>query len=81
MTEERRQSLVKVVNEKAEIARVSLRTIREDIIRGLKLKEKNGELSEDALELSLKDLQKEVNSSLEQIQIIVEAKHAELTTI
>lgn len=81
MTEERRQSLVKVVNEKGEETRVSLRTIREEMIRGLRLKEKNGELSEDALELLLKEIQKDVNTALEEIKQIVDDKHTELTTI
>lgn len=81
MTEERRQSLVKVVNEKSEETRVHVRTIREEIIRGLKLKEKKGELSEDMLEVMLKDLQKDVVSALDEIQLLVEEKNTELTTI
>lgn len=81
MTEERRQSLVKVVNEKSEETRVALRSIREDIIRGLRQKEKNGELSEDALELLLKEIQKDVTAALEEIKQIVDEKHTELTTI
>lgn len=81
MTEERRQSLVKVVNEKSEEARVHIRTIREDLIRGLKQKEKSGKLSEDALELELKDVQKDMAGALEEIQAIVDEKNTELTTI
>lgn len=81
MTEDRRLSLIKVVNEKSEEAKIRLRTIREDLIRELKQQEKNGALSEDALELSLKDVQKDVTSALAAIQKIVAEKQNELTTI
>lgn len=81
MTEERRQSLVKVVNEKGEETRIRLRSIREEIIRGLRKQEKDGELSEDALALALKQLQDELKQELDGIEELLKVKHDELTTI
>lgn len=81
MTEERRQSLKKVVSEKGEEARISLRNIREDIIKHLRLEEKEGRLSEDQLALELKHLQEQVTTSLNDIETNVVAKEKELAVI
>lgn len=81
MTEDRRQALQKVVNEKGEEARVSIRNIREDIIKHLRKSEKEGELSEDQLELELKKLQESVTTSLADIETTVTAKEKELSII
>lgn len=81
MTEERRKSLQKVVNEKGEEARISIRNIREDIIKHLRQQEKDGQLSEDQLELELKHLQEFVTTSLSDIETAVESKDKELTVI
>lgn len=81
MTEERRQSLKKVVSEKGEEARISLRNIREDIIKHLRLEEKEGRLSEDQLALELKHLQEQMTASLNDIEKAVAAKEEELTEI
>jgi len=81
MTEDRRHALQKVVNEKGEEARVSVRNIREDIIKHLRKEEKDGALSEDQLELELKHLQEMVTATLADIESAVEAKEKELTVI
>lgn len=81
MTEDRRRQLSKVVDEKGEQARIRIRTVREDIIKHWKKAEKNGEVSEDVLEMNLKNLQTAVAESLRQVETIVTDKQAELMKI
>lgn len=81
MTEDRRRQLSKVVDEKGEQARIRIRTVREDIIKHWKKAEKNGEVSEDVLEMDLKNLQASVAASLRQVETIVTDKQAELMKI
>ena len=47
LTAERRTGLIKVAKEKLEEARVSLRTIRDDVWKDIQAKEKQGGMSED----------------------------------
>ncbi len=81
MTEERRLELQKVVKEKEEEARISIRNIREDIIKHLRQEEKTGALSEDVLELELKQLQELVQKNVADIEAITESKKQELAQI
>lgn len=81
MTEERRHELLKVVNEKGEESRVRVRGIREEVIKQLRKDEKEGKLSEDALEAELKKLQTEVTAALAQIEKIIAMKAEELSVI
>ncbi len=81
MTEDRRHAMQKVVNEKGEEARVSIRTIREDIIKHLRQQEKDGKLSEDQLALELKHLQELVSTTLSDIETAVKTKTEELAVI
>ena len=81
MTEERRMALQKVVHEKGEEARISIRSIREDIVKQLRKTEKDGAMSEDQLELELKKLQESVQESLTDIENYIKAKIEELTII
>ncbi len=81
LTQERRQELMKVVREKAEMARVSVRAIREDIHKQLKQAEKDGALSEDQVEQETKSLQAIVETFNEHIAQVVEKKNTELSTM
>ena len=47
LTEERRKELVKTANKRTEEARVSVRSLRRDIIEGIKKAEKGKEITED----------------------------------
>lgn len=78
LSEERRNELVKLVHQKAEAARVSVRAIREEQMRALKKAEEDGELSEDATELQKKDIQKQVENANETIQAATEQKEQEI---
>lgn len=70
LTTERRQSLVKVLKEKMEEARVSIRKVREEIWNDIQTKEKEGGMSEDEKFRHKDELQKivdEANASLESL--------------
>jgi len=69
LTEERRQSLLKMMNGKLEEGKISLRRERDEIWREIQDKEKNGELSEDdkyRLKDELQEIIDEANKSLEE---------------
>lgn len=75
LTEERRQSLTKIVHELAEKARIAVRQERHHAIDQLKQKEKAKELSEDqrlGLEKKLQEKVDELNKKIEE-----DAKHKE----
>ena len=70
LTAENREMLIKIVNQKLEDARVSVRKIREDAWDDIQAKEKNKEITEDDKFRSKDELQKlvdEANKSLEEI--------------
>lgn len=81
MTEERRQSLVKLVNEKGEETRVRVRGIREGLMKQLKAAEKEGTLSEDAASAEQKNLQAQVDATLQQVEQHLSAKKEEIMQI
>ncbi len=69
LTEERRHALVKVLKEKLEEARVKLRLLREDALKDLEVKEKEGGMGEDEKFRHKEELQKlvdEWNTALEE---------------
>ena len=47
LTEERRREMVKMLNQKAEDARIAVRSVREEILKEIKDAEKAGDISED----------------------------------
>jgi len=70
LTAERRTTLVKVVKDKLEDARISVRKERERVWEDIQRKEKEGEMSEDEKFHGKEELQKhvdEVNRALEEI--------------
>lgn len=81
MTEERRKELLKVVNEKAENTRVRIRGLREDGVKQLRKAEKDGDLSEDVLDIELKKLQLDVDAQLALVTETIVKKQEELNII
>ncbi len=81
LTEERRRELVKAVSEKLEMARVGIRSVREDVQKQVKQRERDGDISEDVSAQELKALQNEVDTYNEKIQQLGKQKEAELTTV
>ncbi|MBU1148895.1 ribosome recycling factor [Patescibacteria group bacterium] len=81
LNEERRQKLIKIVGQKLEEAKVSIRNEREEIIKNWRAKEKNGEISEDDLFSNQSELQKAVDQYNDKIKEIGEKKKEEILTI
>lgn len=81
LTEERRKELAKVVNDKVEQAKVSVRNIREEILKEVKEMEKNGEISEDEMFAEQKELQKVVDEFNSKIKEIGEEKENDILTL
>ncbi len=78
LTEDRRKTLVKVIKDKMEDARVAIRLEREKIWTDIQEKEREGEISEDE-KFRLKDeLQKLVDSANKELENITEKKEKEI---
>lgn len=70
LTTENREKLVKVIKEKLEDSRITIRKIRQEVMDDINLKEKEGNMNEDEKSIAKEDLQKivdEVNLNLENI--------------
>ncbi|MFA6042928.1 MAG: ribosome recycling factor [Patescibacteria group bacterium] len=81
LTEERRKEMQKVVKEKAEKAKVSIRSIREGVQKDLKQAKADNELSEDMQKAEEKALQEVVDSFVGKISEMASRKDAELMQI
>jgi ribosome recycling factor len=81
LTEERRKELVKFLGQLIEKSRISVRNIREDIMKQLKKAEADGEMSKDDLEFAQKKLQAVVDDMNAQIKSIGEDKEKEIMTV
>lgn len=81
MTEDNRRDIVKVLNQKAEEGRVSVRTVREEIWREIQDAEKSGTIAEDE-KFSGKDaLQKVVDEYNAKIEDLRKKKEEEVMTV
>lgn len=81
LTTERRQELIKVLHQKLEHARISVRKVREEVKEMIKMSEDNKEIGEDEkyrLEEELDKLVKEYN---DKIKDVGEKKEQEINTI
>jgi len=78
LNEERRKEFVKILKEKLEEARVSIRRHREDVWKEIQKEEDSGEISEDDKFKLKEDLQKIVDDYNEKIEEIGEVKEKEL---
>lgn len=81
LTMERREELVKLVKQKAEEVKVRVRSIREDALKKIRQKEKEGEVSEDAAEAERKELQKHIDAAVEKIRADDDKKQSEIMTL
>lgn len=81
MTEERRLEFIKLIHQKAEAVRITLRTLREESWREIQRLEKAGQLTEDDRYQGEKDLNKLIEDYNKKIQELIEAKERELKTI
>lgn len=81
MTEENRKELVKVIGQKAETARISVRNVREDTRSKIMQDEKAKVISEDERFSLLEQLDKEVAKTNEKIQALADEKEKDVMEI
>lgn len=78
LTTETRGSLVKVLKEKLEEARITVRRERENVWKDVEAKEKDGKLTEDDKFAAKEDLQKIINETNTNLENIFEKKEKEV---
>lgn len=81
LTEERRRDLVRLVNNRAEEARVAIRNIRRDLIKDLREFESEKLISEDDLKLGEEELQKLTSSWVEKVDDVTVRKQREIMEV
>lgn len=81
LTEERRQEMVKLLNEKAEDTKVALRNIRHDALKGAKTQEQSKEISEDDYRRVEKGLNELIDKYHAQIDQALSIKQSEILTV
>lgn len=81
LTAERRKDLIKILNEKAEEARVSSRHIRDEALKAIEKMEKEKQISEDEKFRSKQDLQKGIDAFNASIQEIRDKKEQEIEEV
>ena len=78
LTGERRAQIVKLLKDKLEDARISLRKEREDLLSKFKQMEKDGELSEDEHFKAKAELQKIIDEANRKFEELAERKEKEI---
>ena len=78
LTTETRQTLVKVLKEKLEASRITVRREREKLSEDIEAKEKDGKMNEDERFRSKEELQKIVNETNKNLEAIFEKKEREV---
>ena len=81
LTEERRKEYVKVAKNMAEDGRIVLRNLRRDARKAMEAEEKDGDVSEDELELSQKELEKTTSEHVDKSDAALHRKEEELLEI
>lgn len=81
LTTERRQQIVKQLNEKVEDARISLRNIRHDALKEAKAKKDAKELSEDDVKRAEKAMDDQMKTMQAKLDAAAKAKEQEIMTV
>jgi ribosome recycling factor len=81
LTEERRKELIKVVRDRAEHGRVSVRSVRRHAKEQIERDMKNGDVSEDDEKRGEKELQKLTDKFVGEIDEMLKRKEAELMEV
>ncbi|MEK7598787.1 MAG: ribosome recycling factor [Patescibacteria group bacterium] len=81
LNEERRKELVKVLNQKTEEAKITVRRIREEIWSEIQKMEKEGEIGEDEKFIGKDKLQEAVDSYNKIIEEVREKKEKDIMTV
>jgi ribosome recycling factor len=80
LTGERRAQIIKLLKDKLEEARISLRKEREAVIADLKQQEKDGEMSEDDVHKAKEDLQKLVDDANGHFETLAATKEKDINS-
>jgi ribosome recycling factor len=78
LTEERRTSLIKLLNEKMEKSKITIRQERDEVRKDIQTKEKDGEISEDEKYRFEEELQKLVDGINKDFEDIAKRKEEEI---
>jgi ribosome recycling factor len=78
LTEERRKELAKLVGQYAEKAKSAVRNVRRDAMDHLKTDEKKHEISEDERKRLENDVQKMTDDTINEIDVLADAKEKEI---
>jgi ribosome recycling factor len=78
LTQERRQQLSKLANEKLEQAKVTLRGHRTDSIKALEATEKEGGMGKDEVERHKAEIQKRIDAGNAALEALAQKKHTEI---
>lgn len=81
LSEERRESLIKLAHEKAETAKVSIRSARREAMETIEKEEKNGKISKDDLHRYSDQVQKVTDEMIGEVEKIISNKETELREI
>ena len=81
LTEERRKELIRVVRERAEEGRVSVRNVRRHAKDEMERLQKEGEISEDELVRAEKELQDKTDKHVAEIDELLQRKEQELMEV
>jgi ribosome recycling factor len=81
LTEERRLEYVKIMKQKVEEARITLRQLRKEVMIGLDIMKKEKSITEDDYSAKEKQLQKGVDKWNEKLEEIAKDKESELLTV
>ena len=81
LTEERRRDIVKMVNRRAEEAKVAVRNVRRDVQSRIRKMERDGEVSQDLARRAQDDLQKLTDEAIEMVGLASSAKEEEVMQV
>ncbi len=81
LTEERRRDLVKLAHRLAEDVRVAVRNVRRDSNEKIKSLQKDGDISEDDRDVSLKKIQEITDEYIEKVEELVTKKEKEIMEV
>ena len=81
LTQQRRRDLVKMVNRRAEEAKVAIRNVRRDIMRDFRDMEKEKMITEDEARKAQEDLQEKTNTFTKQVDQLSKAKEEEIMEV
>jgi ribosome recycling factor len=81
LTADRRKELVKIAHQRAEDGRVAVRNVRRHSKEELERMQKAGTISEDDLRRAEKDLQRETDAHVKEIDELLEHKERELQEV